>query len=287
MIVRDALSRGEWLLTSEGGLPSDEARREATLLLSEVLERNRAWLLAHHDERLPPAACRQFEAWIARRAAGEPVAHILGKRAFWTLELKVTPDTLIPRPETELLVEAALEKGPQGEARVLDLGTGTGAIACALAKERAQWQVMAVEASDSARHVAEDNVQALGLADRVEVRASDWFGAIELRPAFDLIVSNPPYIEAEDPHLRQGDVRFEPRSALVAGVDGLEDIRHIMGQAPRYLKAGGWLILEHGWNQRAAVRALFDHSVWDAVETRKDYAGHDRITLGQLKRPMS
>lgn len=257
---------------------SPSAARDAEILLCHVLGRDAAWLYAHGDVPVPVAAAEAFAALLVRRAAGEPVAHLTGRRGFWTLDLAVTADTLIPRPETELLVEFALEKLPAGSAGpVLDLGTGSGAIALAVKAERPQARVLAVDAQDGALAVARANAAALGLA--VEFRAGSWFAPVA-GERFALLLSNPPYIAADDAHLAQGDVRFEPRSALVAGADGLDDIRHLVATAPAYLLPGGWLALEHGWDQAEAVRALFAAAGFAGVASRRDLGGHERITCG-------
>ncbi|MDF3873211.1 peptide chain release factor N(5)-glutamine methyltransferase, partial [Pseudomonas putida] len=208
------------------------------------------------------------------------VAYILGQQGFWKIDLEVAPHTLIPRPDTELLVETALELQPASPAKVLDLGTGTGAIALALASDRPAWQVTAVDRVEEAAALAERNRQRLGLGN-AQVRVSHWFDSLA-GERFDLIVSNPPYIAAADPHLVAGDVRFEPSSALVAGADGLDDLRVIAAQAPAHLLPGGWLLLEHGYDQAASVRALLAEQGFIEVASRTDLGGHERITLGRL-----
>lgn len=259
---------------------SPSPARDAEILLCHVLGREAAWLYAHDDEAASAAVAAAFATLLARRQAGEPVAHVTGRRGFWTLDLAVTADTLIPRPETELLVEFALEMLPVGSAGpVLDLGTGSGAIALAVKRERAQARVLAVDAQDKALAVARANAAALGLA--VEFRAGSWFAPVA-GERFALLLSNPPYIPADDVHLAQGDVRFEPRTALVSGADGLDDIRHLVATAPAYLLPGGWLALEHGWDQAAAVRALFAAAGFAGVASRRDLGGHERITFGCL-----
>lgn len=260
------------------GLPPGEARLEAQVLAAHVLEVNRAWLIAHGDEALDPAAADRLEAALSRRLAGEPVAHILGRREFYGREYRVTPDVLIPRPETELLVEAALERlPPDRPANVLDLGTGSGCIAVSLALARPDCAVTAVDASSAALAVARDNAARLGA--RVTFLESDWFAALAGR-RFDLIVGNPPYIADADPHLSQGDLPREPRTALAAGADGLDDIRAIIHAAPAHLPAGARLLLEHGWDQGEAVRALLDARGFTSVETLRDLAGQARVSLG-------
>lgn len=271
--VRDNLRR-----TAE--LPdSDTARLDLEVLLGHVLQKPRTWLYTWPEHELSESAQQQFDRILERRAHGEPVAHLVGKREFWSLPLKVDASTLIPRPETELLVEVALELCPQPRAQVLDLGTGTGAIALALASERPGWQIVAAEKSPEAVALAEENRAALGLGN-VQVLRSDWFAQVPAQQ-FDLIVSNPPYIDAADPHLAEGDVRFEPRSALVAGRSGLADIEQIAGEALAYLAPEGWLVVEHGWQQAGPVRELFARAGLRQVSSRNDYAGRERLTLGR------
>lgn len=260
-------------------VPADEANIEAQLLLMHVLEVNRAWLIAHATDSLAAEPANAFQALLHRRLQGEPVAHILGMREFFGLMLKVTADTLIPRPDTETLVEAALQK-VHGAMPILDLGTGTGAIALAIAKHAPQCEIIAVDASAAALAVAQQNVLSLQLQN-VQCLQSNWFTALD-QASFDLIVSNPPYIEADDPHLQQGDLRFEPLSALASGTDGLQDIRKIIAQAPAHLNAGGWLMLEHGYDQAEAVQQLLNAAGFKNVQSLKDLGDHLRVTLGQL-----
>ncbi len=262
-------------------IDSETPRLDAELLLSHVTGWSRTSLRAWPERELTAAQSAQFQTLLARRIDGEPIAHLLGSQDFWSLTLAVTPDTLIPRPDTECLVEAALALPLPPNARVVDLGTGTGAIALALASERPQWQVRACDAVADAVALARRNAEQLGLP--VSVVASHWFD--DLSPQrFDLIVSNPPYIAADDHHLSQGDVRFEPATALVAGADGLNDLRQIVAQAPDWLADGGWLVVEHGYDQADAVQALFRQAGFVAVASRKDYGGQDRLTLGQFTR---
>ncbi|WP_323845128.1 peptide chain release factor N(5)-glutamine methyltransferase [Microbulbifer magnicolonia] len=258
---------------------SDSARLDTEILLGHILGRQRTWLYTWPEYELTEIEQRQFDELLARRKSGEPVAHLTGEREFWSLPLRVNASTLIPRPETELLVETALQLFPQQQARALDLGTGTGAIALALAAEKPGWRIVAAEKSADAVALAEGNRSRLGF-DNVEIVQSDWFENIAPQQ-FDLIVSNPPYIDAADPHLAQGDVRFEPRSALVAEREGLADIEHIARDAIEYLRPGAWLMVEHGWQQAAAVRHIFAAAGLRNIESRRDYADWERLTLGQ------
>lgn len=262
-------------------LPGDEARVEAELLLAAALQRPRSFLFAHPEHAPAADAAARFQALIAARAAGRPVAQLLGRRGFWTFELALDENVLIPRPETERLVEAALDRLPADRPLALaDLGTGSGAIALALACERPLARVLATDASAAALRVARANAERLGLSGRVRFAQGDWCAALEGGP-FDLIASNPPYIEDADPHLAEGDLRFEPRSALASGVDGLDAIRRIVAEAPVQLRPGGWLLLEHGLDQGAAVRALLQTAGLEAVETVRDLEGRDRVSLGR------
>ncbi len=269
------------LAKATGSLAGDEARLEAELLLAHVLGKPRSWLYAHADRVVEVNQARAFELLLGRRCGGEPVAHILGSREFWSLELVVTPDTLIPRPETELLVELALLRLPSaGVPRVLDLGTGSGAIALALAHERPLARVTAVDAEARALEVARKNAARLGLG-RIRFLHSNWFSAIR-DESFDVIVGNPPYIADDDPHLLTGDLRAEPRSALASGPDGLRALAIIAASAPAHVAPDGWLLLEHGYQQAAAVRALLGAAGFTAVETFRDLEGRDRVSGGRL-----
>lgn len=259
---------------------SPTARLDAELLLAAAIGKSRSYLHTWPERIVASEAAQTFADYLQRRRAGEPVAYILGQQGFWNLDLEVAPHTLIPRPETELLVETAMQLQPADQARVLDLGTGTGAIALALASERRQWQVTAVDRVDEAVALAERNRQRLQL-DNARVLVSHWFSALDGQ-RFDVIISNPPYIAAEDPHLVAGDVRFEPSSALVAGHDGLDDLRQIIAEAPAHLVGGGWLLLEHGYDQAAAVRELLARHGFEQIESRLDLNAHERITLGRL-----
>ncbi len=261
-------------------LKMEAAAFEAQLLLQYVLGVNRAWLIAHENDTLQPNLHKTFEALLNRRLAGEPIAYILGGREFYGLDLLVTPDTLIPRPDTETLVEAALAKiSNSANQTILDLGTGTGAIALAVAKHRPKVNVVAVDASVAALDVAKKNVATLAIAN-VRLMLSDWFDALA-GERFDLILSNPPYIEQNDVHLTQGDVRFEPVSALASGADGLDDIRRIVADCLIYLKPQGWLMIEHGYNQADLVVDLMAKVGLVSIETIKDFGGNNRVTIAK------
>lgn len=255
-------------------------RTDAEWLLLHVLGRPRSWLFAHATDPVDHALAARYTALLARRAQGEPVAYIMGQRGFWTLDLMVSPDTLIPRPETELLVELALARLPMGQPlRIADLGTGSGAIALALAKERPQAEVVATDASQAALAVAGQNAVRNGV-DNVAFRLGSWLQPLA-GERFDLIASNPPYIAEGDPHLAQGDLRFEPGMALSSGPDGLDAIRTIVQDAPQHLSSGGWLLLEHGLTQGPAIAALLAGAGFENVATAKDLEQRDRVTLGK------
>lgn len=259
---------------------SPTPRLDAELLLAHVLGKSRSYLHTWPERELETEQLERYLAAIVRRQAGEPVAYILGQQGFWSLDLEVASHTLIPRPDTELLVETVLALLPATPAALLDLGTGTGAIALALASERPAWLLTGVDRVPDAVALAERNRARLNL-NNASFIASHWFSALAGQ-RYQLIVSNPPYIAADDRHLAEGDVRFEPSSALVAGADGLDDIRLIIQQAPNYLQAGGWLLLEHGFDQAAAVRELLSARGFSAVESRRDLGGHERISLGRF-----
>lgn len=267
------------LLEEARNLDSDTARLDAEVLLASVLEQSRSYLYTWPERQLPALACEKYRQLLARRRKGEPVAYLVGRREFWSLDLKIESNTLIPRPETELLVEWTLGLGLREDGAVLDLGTGSGAIALALASERRDWQVMAADASPGAVACARRNALRLGL-NKVGFLVSDWFEALAGH-SFDVIVSNPPYLGAADPHLKCGDLRFEPRSALVAGDDGLADLNKITQGARSHLCEGGWLLMEHGAEQGGQVRSLLEQLGYQQVETRRDMAGLDRASGGR------
>ncbi|OGO78521.1 MAG: protein-(glutamine-N5) methyltransferase, release factor-specific [Chromatiales bacterium RIFOXYA1_FULL_46_5] len=266
-------------LLETGPVPAD-AKQEARRILLEVLDINATTLMLYPDRELTQAQLLLVEPVLIRRLTGEPLAHILGYWYFWDFKLAVAPCTLIPRPDTELLVEQSLALSLPAQAKVLDLGTGTGAIALALAKEKPNWTVTGVDLHPDAVTLAQQNVGLLALAN-CQIKQSSWFEAVA-GEQFDLIVSNPPYIDAQDPHLALGDVRFEPDSALVAPEQGLADIRHICTQAPQFLTPSGWLWLEHGYQQSDAVQQILTDAGFTSVQSIKDYGDQWRISGGQL-----
>lgn len=269
-----------WLRQAASELSASESpKRDAEILLEFVTGKARTYLLAFGETQLSAEQEAQLATLLARRKTGEPVAHLVGEREFWSLPLYVSPATLIPRPDTECLVEQALSRLPAQACRILDLGTGTGAIALALASERPDCEVTAVDVMPDAVALARRNVARLGFPN-VTVLQSSWFSALDNR-TFGMIVSNPPYIDEHDPHLTQGDVRFEPLTALVAANEGLADIVHIVTTSRQHLLPGGWLLVEHGWTQGDAVRDVFIAAGYRAVETCRDYGGNDRLTLGE------
>ena len=264
----------------------DSASLDAELLLAHVLHKSRAWLYTWPEHQLDAKQIEQFNQLLQRRLHGEPVAHLIGTQEFWSLSLQVTPDTLIPRPETELLVELALERIPANASwRIADLGTGSGAIALAVAKERPACQVIATDKSTAALDIAKQNAR-LNQVGNVTFLPGDWLVAVKDEPPFEMILSNPPYIKEDDPHLLQGDVRFDPDSALQAGAEGLDDLQQIIQQTLAHLKPGGWLLLEHGYDQKAAVMQLLQQAGYEQIEDYPDLAGQPRVAAGHksLKR---
>lgn len=260
---------------------SDTARLDAEILLCHVLKCSRSTLRAHPERPLTPEQQFVFQQLIQRRLKGEPIAYIIGHREFWSLDLRVTPDTLIPRPATESLVSTVLEKlSATASLCVADLGTGSGAIALALSKERPHWHILATDNNSSALAIARENA-ALQKCANITFYRGDWCYALPKNCQCDAIVSNPPYIAENDPHLHQGDVRFEPQFALTAGADGLHDIKKIINQARIYLKVGGWLFMEHGYDQSDEVRALMQEKGYLNIVDTKDLAGQPRVVSGQ------
>lgn len=257
---------------------------DAKVILANILGKTQTYLFTWPDKTLDDAELAQFEAAVEKRKLGEPVAYIIGKRDFWTLSLFTSPDTLIPRPDTEVLVEQVLNWANEHLAHPLsicDLGTGTGAIALALASELPESSVTGVDFQQGAVKLASRNAQANNLTNARFVQ-SDWFSALDGQ-TFDIIVSNPPYIEETSPYLDEGDVRFEPKTALTSGHDGLDDIKHIIKNAPEYLNKGALLAFEHGFDQGSAVNTLLTDAGFVKVKTVKDFGNNDRVTLGQWR----
>ncbi len=278
----DALLNSAAQRLQRAGSPSP--RIDAEVLMAFATGRSRTWLYTWGDGECPTWEHARFDALVAARALGQPVAYLTGEREFWGLPLATSPSTLIPRPDTETLVDAVLARAKTSGGRLLDLGTGTGAIALAFASERPAWQVVGVDVRPEAVALATHNAQSLRIPNTTFL-VSDWFAALTAPPegaAFDIIVSNPPYIAADDPHLAEGDVRFEPRSALVAGADGMADLLHLITAAQRFLSSGGWLALEHGYQQAPLVRQALIHAGYQNVESVQDIGGHERVTLGHL-----
>ena len=277
--IRAILQNHSKQLEAALNLTPSSARIEVQCLLQAVLQVNRAHLLAHPEQMPSDEQTSRLSALYERRLNGEPIAHLLGEREFYGLNFKVTRATLIPRPETELLVELALQRIPQqGTCRVLDLGTGSGAIALSIAHARPSAEVVAVDASMAALEVAQFNMQRLNLGN-VRLLHSDWFSSLQ-GERFDMIVSNPPYVAAGDTHLAQGDVRFEPRTALISGADGLDDIRRICAQTKAHLKSEGWLMFEHGYDQAMQARALLQQAGFEEIFSARDLSGIERVSGG-------
>lgn len=276
------LSLKNWLLQATQTLASTSPspRLDAELLLSHVLNCSRSYLYTWPETELIPLHQQQLQNLLQRRAQGEPIAYLTGEREFWSLPLQVSAATLIPRPETELLVEQALAILPQQPCTIVDLGTGGGAIALALAKERPDGYILAGDYSHAALAIAQKNAQRLNLAN-IGFYQGDWLTAVAAHSC-DLVIANPPYVEADSPELGQGDVRFEPRHALISPNQGLADLSRIVQQSPHYLIAGGWLLLEHGYQQGKAVRQLLERAGFSAIATITDLAGLERVSLGQL-----
>jgi len=278
--VADCLAAASRQLAVTLGLDTREARLEARVLAAFAWDVAPAWLIAHDTDALPAEQAAAFDALLKRRLAGEPVAHLTGSREFFGRPFVVTPDVLIPRPETELLVELALARiAPDQAAHILDLGTGSGCIAVTLELERPLARVTAVDRSAAALGIARRNAEVLDAP--VEFLTSDWYAALAGR-RFDLIVTNPPYIAAADPHLARGDVRFEPSAALASGLDGLDDLRHLIHGARAHLKSSGTLLLEHGYDQAAAVQSLLRESGFEFIQSWPDLSSILRVSGGKL-----
>ena len=274
IMIKQALQQGYVHLS---GIES--ARLDAELLLQSVLGCNRSYLYSHSDELISQSMSKHYQALLEQRLAGQPLAYLTGIREFWSLPLRVTPDTLIPRPETETLIEAALAFIPHDEeCKVLELGTGSGAIALAIAHERPHASILASDISAAALTVAKSNAEQLGISN-IEFILSDWYEKIPMTP-YHMIISNPPYIAADDPHLQDPNLKHEPQIALVAEQDGIACLQHIINLAPKYLLPGGYLLLEHGWQQGPEVMSLLDHD-FKQCEAYKDLQGLHRASLGR------
>ena len=257
---------------------TDSPRLDAEVLLAHSLQKNRTWLVTWPDKDLPESDINQFNALLQRRISGEPVAHITGTREFWSLPLSVTADTLIPRPDTELMIEKILDIYPaSSDITLADLGTGSGAIALALASERPHWKILATDQSASALEIAKKNALNLDL-DNITFKLGNWFEPLG-NDVFDVIVSNPPYIPQADPHLTQGDARFDPITALASGDDGLDDIRMITAQARNHLKTHGRLFIEHGYDQKSEMLDIFTKNGFIEIQQVHDIANNPRITF--------
>jgi release factor glutamine methyltransferase len=259
-------------------LPSDTARLDAELLLAQIINKTRSHLYAWPEQPLNSDQYKHFLEAINLRAAGEPLAYLTGHREFWSLDLQVSSEVLIPRPETELLVELALKRLPSTACKVAELGTGSGAIALALASERAEWDITATDISEAALNIARKNASALQL-DALNFAVGRWYQGLPGKN-YQLIISNPPYVSDQDPHLNEGDARFEPKKALMGGRDGLRDIRHLISNAVEFLIPEGWLMLEHGYDQAEPVRQLFLQAGFASIETYHDLAKQPRVTIG-------
>ncbi|MPQ77504.1 peptide chain release factor N(5)-glutamine methyltransferase [Hydrogenovibrio sp. JE_KL2] len=278
MTITEALNLGRSTLTSESPLLDTE------ILLAYALGKDRTYLFTWPEHELSPQQAEHFSELLKKRQVGVPIAHLTGSKEFWGLDFKVTSDTLIPRPDTEILVEQALLKiecfkQDHINARVLDLGTGSGAIICSLKHEAPYINAYAVDLQPAALEVAKQNAEQHGLS--IDFRVGSWFEPIA-NARFEVIVSNPPYIVEDDPHLSLGDVRFEPLTALTSGHDGLEDIRSLISESRSHLIEGGWLLIEHGFDQAEALQQLFTDNGFQQVETIYDYGHNPRVTLGQL-----
>lgn len=271
----------ELLKSAQSRIDTDTAALDCELLLCHCLGKERSYLYAWPEKVVDELAAQQFDVLVKRRARGEPVAYLIGHREFWSLSLSVNHSTLIPRPDTERLVEVALSLVAADAATVLDLGTGTGAIALALAKENPNWNLLGVDIAPDAVALAQKNARELQIAN-IDFVQSNWFENM-VPCKFDLIVSNPPYIDAADAHLNDGDVRFEPRSALVAGQNGLADIAAIAQTAQAWLQPRAWLLFEHGYEQAPSVRSLLSERGYGDISTWCDWGGRERVTGGRAR----
>jgi release factor glutamine methyltransferase len=267
--------------TAQLAAESDSARLDAEILLAHVLMKSRTYLYTHPDEQLSKAQWQTFQQFLSKRVQGVPIAYLTGTREFWSLPLKVCEDTLIPRPETELLVELTLTLlKDKFQAQILDLGTGSGAIALACASERPDWHVLACDCSPGALQTAEENAARLNITN-VEFYCSNWFEKIAETQKFDAIITNPPYIAVDDPHLIRGDVRFEPSLALVAGDNGLAAIKYIIQHSLARLHPGGLLLIEHGFDQKSAVESMLNDYGYSDLQCWQDWQGNDRVSGGK------
>ncbi|MEO6147413.1 MAG: peptide chain release factor N(5)-glutamine methyltransferase [Sulfuriferula sp.] len=280
--IRDRLAADQSQLVQTLGHTTHDARLETHLLMAVALGVNRAWLLAHDNEMLPPEVAARYTSWLNRRLTGEPIAYIFGEKEFYGLMFKVSPAVLIPRPETELLVDLALTRIPEHQAcRVLDLGTGSGIIAITLSKLRPLAKLIAVDISPAALELAQENATDLEVRN-VQFFESNWFDTLEGVEKFDVIVSNPPYIRADDPHLSQGDLRFEPTHALAADTSGYSALALIIGRAKSHMTRSGALLLEHGYDQGEYARTALQQAGFHEYTTYPDLAGIDRVTMGSV-----
>ena len=279
--IEQALRQAEQSLATV----SDSARLDAEVLLATVLGKNRSYFIAFPEQVLSDTQNTEFQHLLSKRQHGQPIAHITGQREFWSLEFDVNEHTLIPRPDTEVLIEFVLRQFPQQNLKVADLGTGSGAIAIALASEKPDWHIVASDQSEQALEIAQKNAKKHH-CHQIDFKQGNWFEPLGSQlpdsERFDLIISNPPYIPEQDPHLQQGDVRFEPMTALTSGNDGLDDIRHLIKQAADYLSNNGWLALEHGYDQKQAVYQLLSQAGCKRIVQIDDYAGNPRVSAGQF-----
>ncbi len=280
--IEKVLKQAEQQLQAVSDLDTgfDTARLDVEVLLATVLKKNRSYFRAFPEVILSDDENEHFQSLLNKRKNGHPIAHITGQREFWSLDLDVNEHTLIPRPDTETLVEFVLENFPQEKLNVADLGTGSGAIALALASEKPQWNILATDQSEQALTIATNNARKNGLSN-VTLKQGSWFGPLE-QSRFDIIISNPPYIPQQDKHLQQGDVRFEPITALASGEDGLDDIRYLIAHAKEHLLPQGWLILEHGYDQKQAIFDLFKLAGFVNISQKDDYGNNPRLSAGQF-----
>lgn len=274
--IQQALRQAQQTLTAS----SESARLDSEILLAQICGKTRSYLRTWPERVLPPQQARDFQQLVARRARGEPVAYLLGRRDFWDMSLMVSSNTLIPRSETECLVELALERiPPDAHWNIADLGTGAGAIALAIARERPGCQMLATDVSAPALEIAQENATRLGVTN-IQFKLGTWFEPLS-GETFEMIASNPPYVHPADPHLKQGDLRFEPLFALQSEPDGLTDIRTIGADARQYLKSPGWLLLEHGYDQGSAVQALLTGLGYQGVSVTEDLSQNERVCAGK------